>query len=209
MTDRVERILAVNDLFHAMRPGDLLGGSSRSLAGAIINLGTWGRPFVDLSHVAMLAQNPETGFLSVWESTSSSPLVCEVRRNLVSGVQCHAVAGWVNAYPGRVYHYALRPEHRLDAERAAELGRWWYTRVDAGYDRLGAWRARDLPLRALLRLLGLGREDLHLMFCSEGCAAAWRAAGVWEPPDASAWSPNRLARTAVEVGLVGTRQRIK
>jgi hypothetical protein len=181
------------------------------LEGAIINLGTWGVPFVDLSHVAMIAPNPETGFLGVWESTSRSPLMCQVRHKLVSGVQCHSIAGWINAYPGRVYHYALRAEHRLNAEGTAELGRWWYCHAEAGYDVRGAWRARDLLLAMLLRVCGFAREDLHSLFCSEACAAAWRAAGVWEPPggNASAWSPNRLARTALHDHLVQPRRRLK
>lgn len=43
------------------QPGDFLGFSERSLRGIIVNLATWGIPFVGLSHVGIIGQHPDTG----------------------------------------------------------------------------------------------------------------------------------------------------
>jgi len=189
-----------------LRAGDLIGFSSFSIAGAAINLGTWGIPFWDLSHVAIVVPHPFVpGSLALCESTSECDEDCLVAGCRVSGVQWHEVGPRVTAYLGRAWLYRLRRQTDKQPQRLAV-----YCNDCGGlsYDAIGAWRARDLPLSWIERRLGWWPENLHALFCSELAAAAWRAAGLWDPPDASAWSPNRLCRTAVDTGLCGRPLRL-
>lgn len=184
-------------------PGGLLGFSSFSLCGALINLGTWGLPFFGLSHVAIVARHPGLDTPLLWESTSRCDLPCAIRGKRVSGVQAHWIAERIGGYRGKVWYYPLRPG--LSGDQNADLTDFLDRRLGTDYDYLGALRARDATFIEKL----LGKENLHTLFCSELVATAWNEIGVWHTPNASRWSPNRLARTAVDVGIVGKPRRIR
>jgi hypothetical protein len=72
------------------------------------------------------------------------------------------------------------------------------------YDRLGAFRARDLPIGRIRRWL-LGRENLTSLFCSEFVASVMRILGLFATDNASAWNPNSLIRALRREKIVGER----
>jgi len=184
-----------------LRAGDLIGFSSFSLAGAAINLGTWGVPFSGLSHVAIIVPHPDLPRrLALCESTSQCDEPCLVAGKAVSGVQWHEPASRIAGYRGRAWLYPLR--RTLGPKDESRLARFCLSCTGVSYDAIGALRARDLPLGWLERRLGFWRENLHALFCSELCAAALRSAAVWDPPDVSGWSPNRLCRALLDIGVV-------
>ena len=184
-------------------PGGLLGFSAYSLEGALINLGTWGVPCFGHSHVAILADHPLLNELLVWESSSRSRLPCLLQERDVSGVQAHRIEEWIAADRGRYWYYPLGVP--LFGSQPRDLTDWLDHEIGRQYDSIGAFRARDFT--CIERWLG--RENLETLFCSELVAAAWRQIGVWHTGNASRWSPNRLIRTALEVGILRPGRRVR
>jgi hypothetical protein len=211
-------------------PGDLIGFSGYSLESVLINLGTVGIPFYSLSHVAIVGPHPlKPEEFALWESTSRCDLPCLLQGEPVSGVQCHTIRERIETYRGKVYHYPLSvfSRARLDSawpwprvycyhyplsvfSRArlfeGELSEFLHEQVGKGYDAIEAFRSRQTALGWIERRLT--RENHEALFCSELVAAAWKAAGLWYPPDWR-WNPNRLARTALSIGLVRPRRRVR
>jgi hypothetical protein len=187
-------------------PGDLVGFSGYSLESVLINLGTLGLPFYSLSHVAIVGPHPTDPLdCALWESTSRCDLPCLLQGEPVSGVQCHGISERIGSYHGKVYHYPLSIWSRMRLEQAT-LGEFLHAQVGKGYDAIEAFRTRATPLGWIERRLT--RENHEALFCSELLAAAWKAAGLWCPRDWR-WNPNRLARTALDIGLVLPRRRLR
>lgn len=190
-------------------PGDLIGFSGCDLASVLVNLATIGIPWYSLSHVGIIAQHPQQPQrLLLWESTGLMRRPCLLQRRIVYGVQAHPIRQRIQHYRGRVWHYPLSPFYAAVAEHSRHyLANWLERQQGTGYDAIGAFRTRETPLGWIERRLS--PENLHLLFCSELVVAAWRTIGVWNPPNASAWNPNRLARTAWDIGIVEKRRRLK
>lgn len=180
--------------FSAILPGDILGCSSCSKEGLLINACTCGLFGRSLSHVMLVTDHPYFSYPVICEATSRCNLPCIVQGGLVSGVQFHRIRDRVLTYPGRVWHYRLR--RPLDVRQRIALSRFCQSITGRQYDWVGAARARHTVLAAMERQIE--GEDLSKLFCSETCAAGWEAVGILDRDEnASAWSPNRLGRFAV------------
>lgn len=180
--------------------GDLLGFSGRDLLSAAINLGSLGLPRRGLSHVAIVANFRAEG-PCLYESTALVGIPCLQREAIVDGMQCHDIRDRVIGYPGRVWHYRLRRPLGLDEADWLEVRLRRLCRQASPYDYLGALGARS-TLVACAQRAKFGREDLAKLFCSELVAAMWADLRILKTSNASAWSPNALARYAVRHGLV-------
>ncbi|MFA6245167.1 MAG: hypothetical protein WC655_29760 [Candidatus Hydrogenedentales bacterium] len=192
-----------------LEPGDLIGFSAHDLLGAAINVSTLGWPLPPvcwrgLTHVAIVGL--DSGCQPVlWESTSLCDLPCLYCGSIHSGVQSHGPWTRIRNYAGSVWHYPLRePLGTFDTVRLRIFSERHHA---TPYDPLGAAQSRSLCFGWLHRLWL--PESGHKLFCSEYIAAAWEAATVWDTPNISAWSPNRLARIAVAAGIVLEPRRLK
>lgn len=183
--------------------GDLIGFSACTRLGITINLGTWGIPGYGLSHVALVGPHPCHGRPILYESTSIYDQHCILQGRKVDGVQAHEILPRVLDYRrrfGRVWHYPLVRE--LWPEQREALLKSCIESLGTPYDNIGAFRANDLPLNTIGKLL-FSHEDLVSMFCSEFCAARHRDARVFACVNASAWSPNSLTRAERRRGILG------
>lgn len=170
-----------------------------------INLGTWGIPFYSLSHVAIVAKNPETGTCVLFESTSLCEQRCVVREKHVEGVQGHYVSLRSRLYKGKVYHYPLAKN--LTDKQSGCLTDFCIGHLGVGYDAIGAFRSRDTPWGLLEQRFR--PENLQALFCSEFCAAALREIEEFRTGSVSKWNPNSFARALHRRGIVDRPQRVK
>lgn len=193
----------------AIVPGDLIGFSAGDLLGAAVNASTLGWPFPPkcwrgLSHVGVVAMDA-AGLPVIWEATTLCDLPCLFCGAIHSGLQSHGVQVRIKNYRGAVWHYPLRLGlDGIEQQQVTLYARRYHAR---GYDYLGAAQSRTLCLGWLRRLFV--RQNLDHLFCSEFVAAVWEAAEVWNTPNCSSWSPNRLARIAINVGIVKKPRRLK
>ena len=186
-------------------PGDMIGFSHRGCLGWTINLATGGVPGWGLSHVAQVIAHPEDGHPILCEATAWPSQPCIIRGVYTDGLQCHGISARVWSYPGRVWRYPLTTP--LMDEQSKQLTDFAVENLGRRYDYVGAFRARGAGFGWLERRLR--KEDLRSLFCSEFVAAGWRAAGIVGWRNASAWSPNRLARAARAAAVVGKPERWK
>ena len=184
--------------FSEIQPGDILGGSSCTWQGLLINFGTCSFVGNGLSHVMMVTNHLQFNRPVLCEATSQCDLPCIVQGRKVSGVQFHHIRERVIGYPGKIWWYRLRTP--LNVMQRATLSAFCQSITGREYDWLGAARARHTVLATIER--EIQGEDLRKLFCSETCAAGWETVGVL-PNDmnASAWSPNRLGRYAVQTKI--------
>lgn len=189
---------------HRVKPGDMIGFAECSSSGMAIRICTCGLLCCGgLSHVAFAVEWPGVRRPLLCESTTLADAPCVVAGRRVEGVQLHHLRQRVLEYHGWVWHYPLsEPLRPLEARRLAAFCR---KHLGAPYDLRGAMGARHTLLARWFR----GREDLSRLFCSEWCAAALREAGRLETQNASAWSPNGLARHLVRTGIVHRPRRVK
>ncbi len=178
----------------------MIGFSGADLLSDLVNLGSLGWPRRGLSHVAIVAHHGIDG-LSVYESTTGVPYPCQERLGYVNGMQCHPIGRRLATYAGRAWLYSLRRPLEPDESDVLEIRLRRLCREERPYDYLGALGARS-TLVAMAHRAKFGREDLSELFCSELVAAMWSGLAVLKTRNASAWSPNALARYAVRHGLV-------
>jgi len=196
---------------HGMHAGDVLGFSGRCWLGVLVNLATWGRPLIDISHVAIVAplHSDDPDRLVLWESRHDSPAPCLFAGEPVEGMQAHEIEATIEAYRGRVYRYPIaRSVTRHSAAKLAAYLRA-FARRRIPYDYLGAVRARGACCGWVRRLILRSPESLAALYCSELVPAALRSIGEFRTRNASAWSPNRLCRALVRRGCHGPRIRQK
>lgn len=186
-------------------PGDIVGFSSCSQSGFWVNIGTLGLPFWSLSHVAIVGLHPNTGTPVLFEATSLCDMRCAVKKRKISGVQAHYPDIRVRRYHGKAWHYQLKKP--LTVEQSAHLTDFCVGHIGIGYDAIGALRARSTALGLLER--HWRPENLQALFCSEFCAAAERAIGVFNTGDASKWNPNSFVRALRRRAIVGKPTRKK
>jgi len=181
------------------RPGHLLGFSGNDSLSAVINLGSLGWPGVGLSHVAICISHPNGPALV--ESTTVCDLACIESGETRAGLQCHLLQDRIPGYPGRVWHYPLRRPLTYIDGRELSIRLRAMCREGVPYDYRQAIDSRSTIVAAFMRWK-YGHEDLAQLFCSEMVAAEWRSLKILRTANASAWSPNALARYAVRHGLV-------
>lgn len=183
--------------------GDILGFSSHSLDGVLINIGTYGLPFWSLSHVAIVGEY--AGRKLLFESNVIPEQKCVVQNAYVCGTQAVEIEHKIETYKGKVWHFPLYRtlydfEHaRLDAFLIEYLGR--------NYDDSGAV---DAAGKVASWLKGIRREaSLNTLFCSEYCCAAHTAIGLFQTANVSRWSPNSFVREERGLGLLRKPRRLK
>ena len=187
--------------------GDLIAFRGRGLLAAGIQLATGSLPGFGLSHVAVVVQAGQGLPPLIAESTSLSRTACLWTGKRTLGVQVHSLVHRMLHYHGKIWHYPTRGVWPTQGE--VKLEAFVRSTLGTAYDPAGAFHCRSTPLNWLRRKLLGSRENRTSLFCSEFVAAAWQAAGVWDPPNISEWSPNQLVRTATQTGIVGMPRRIK
>lgn len=205
-----------------VRPGDMLGFSGRDLVATLINVSTWGVPLLPgvpasiagLSHVGIVVADPaDPASVLLYESTCLYPRRCSRQGRLVCGVQAHRITPRVSGFCGAVWHYPLAQP--LNEHEQWLLAGFVDGMLGRSYDWSGALAARHLPIGRLRKLLyaagGADRRDeaLHRLFCSEFVAAALDSVGRFATFTPQSWSPNGLARAALDRGTFLSCARIK
>jgi len=174
---------------NVMKPGDVIGFSGRGWVSAAINIGTYGFPFCGISHIGVMAHDPE-GRLLLFESTSLENLPCVISGEDFTGTQAHYLDDILEAYFGRVYHYPLyRPLYPNENTR---LTRFLMETIHTPYDLMGAFRATGVGISWIESWFR--EQDLNTIFCSEWIASALSVIGIFPTSNASRWNPNRLVR---------------
>ena len=188
-----------------LSPGDLIGFCDRGPLGVGINLATWGIPGWGLSHVAIVGGYGPLLF----ESTTLADAPCAVTGKFTDGVQAHFPNARLARFRGRVWRYPLADQLRCGQRLQLREFCCHHTRQRTSYDALGAFRSRSTPLGIVERLFLQSPENLSRLFCSEFVAAALKACGVWNAPNASRWNPNSLVRALSRAGIIEPRRRIR
>jgi len=188
---------------NTMKAGDVVGFSGRGWISAAVNIGTYGLPFFGISHVGVMANDPD-GRLLLFES-SEDDLPCAIFGEKFVGTQAHVLGDVLEVYKGKVYHYPLyRP---LYPNEDARLTRFLMETIHTPYDLMGALRATGVGISWIESLFR--PQDLSTIFCSEQVASALSMIGVFPTSNASRWNPNRLCRHLRWNGAVGKPRRLK
>ena len=178
-----------------VKSGDLIGFSGYSLSGLIINLGTFGIPFYDLSHIGIVADYK--GELVLFESTTLCEQPCLVQGKLVSGAQAHNLTTRIDTYKGRTWHYPLiRP---LPQKHSEKLSQHLLKDIGKPYDMLGAIRSGGWLFSKIESWFR--DEDLNNLFCSEWVANAHHHIDLFRTRSSSRWSPNSYVRETYRRGI--------
>lgn len=183
--------------------GDILGFSSHSIDGVLINVGTYGIPFWSLSHVAIIGEHE--GRKLLFESNVIPEQKCVVQDAFVCGTQAVEIERKIETYKGKVWHFPLYRtlydfEHeRLDAFLIEYLG---HNYDDSGaVDAAGKWLSWIKSMRR--------DASLNTLFCSEYCCAAHTTIGIFQTANVSRWSPNSFVREERRLGLLRKPRRLK
>lgn len=185
------------------KPGDLIGFSGEALTSVLINLGSYGIPFWDLSHIGIMGEY--RGKLLLFESNVVDPEPCEITGKFFAGTQAHTLESRLKDYSGKVWHYPLKsPLYDFEVKR---LNNFLADTVGIPYDQIGAFRSGGFGWSLFESFLH--EEDLSHVFCSEWCAAAHAQIGRFNTDNFSRWSPNRLARTMRRQGILAKPRRLK
>lgn len=176
--------------FPRFQPGDILGCAGDSFVSKAIAIGTcklhqlWRGEW--FSHVAIAA--PYYGDQMVWESTTLSPVPCDIRDVMVSGVQAHEPEKWLRIYPGKVWRFRLRKNNELTGLQARHLGEMLTEDLDAKYDMENAilagthwtkrlfWKAPDQSSFFCDELVAQRMQDLRVIpkvFNAQEITPAW------------------------------------
>lgn len=179
-----------------------MGFSGRNLSGLIINIGSFGIPFRDFSHIGIVANY--LGRNRLFESTSLNSLPCLIQNKPVSGSQCQDLDLRIRFYRGSVRRIPLKDP--LTSEQSVDLTEYLVDNTGLPYDYLGAERSGGKLWAQMHRLLH--PEDATALFCSEWCVLAMREIDVFRATNASAWNPNSLYRAVRRRGTYGKRQKL-
>jgi hypothetical protein len=186
-----------------IKPGDIIGFTGSHWKSCAINLATYGIPWWSLSHIGIVGEH--SGSLLLFESTTFNTQPCVITGKFIQGSQAHHLEGAVNNYNGKVWHYSLY-RSLFDHERH-RLNDFLYDTLGRPYDRIGAFRAGGVGFSWLeSKLRG---ADLSSIFCSEWCASAHAAIGIFPNDNGARWNPNLFARTERKMGLLRKPRRLK
>lgn len=198
--------MARNDLTFdtgAIKPGDVIGFSGGSWVSSAINVGTYGLPFLGISHVGIMAK-AQDGRLLLFESSDDS-LPCAITGEQFAGTQAHKLDDVLEICTGRVYHYPLH--RQLSSVEDARLTQFLLDTIGTPYDLMGALRAAGVGLSWFESLFR--PQDLSTIFCSEWLALAFSTIDIFSTSNASRWNPNRLCRHLRWNNVVRRPRRIK
>ena len=182
-----------------LRPGGIITVSAPNCVGRTIRVCTLGAE----NHIGFIGLGEHEGPY-LWESTMSSRLRCSAVRHVVQGVQYHPITARLREEAKRgstVWYYP--PTQELTDEQRQELIYFCTLHLGQPYDYWGAFRVRLLCCGWLAQRVLPIREGLGNWFCSEFVAAAFRAADLFYPMNASAWSPVALRKMLVKLEVVG------
>jgi len=171
-----------------LKVGDIISFSGWKLHSIIINLCSYGIPFLSASHVGIIGEYEGESLL--FESTTLSTVPCVIQGKPFKGTQAVRLEDRLANYTGRVWHYPLY--RRLFDAEAERLNQFLVGHIGISYDLIGAVRAGGEAWSWFESLLH--DEDLGHIFCSELCAAAHREIGLIRTDNVSRWNPNRLIR---------------
>jgi len=188
----------------AARAGDIVGFSGRYWISAAVNIATYGIPLFGISHVGIIANSPD-GKLRLFESTSldgDSP--CEILGKPICGTQAHSLDTVLQRYRGKAWLYPLyRSLYPNEDQRLTEF---LVSTLGVPYDEMGALRSAGIGLSWVESLFR--EQDLHLIYCSEWCAAAYAVIGLHATANVSRWNPNRLCRNLRWHGILRKPRRL-
>jgi len=171
-----------------LQPGDIIAYSGAGWPSVIVNLGSYGIPWLHASHVGIIGEYK--GEMLVFESTSLSNVPCVIQGKPFVGTQAVRLEDRMAAYKGRMWHYPLcRPLFDTENECLTEF---LTAHIGIAYDLVGALRSGGVALSWFESWLR--KEDLGLIFCSEFCVAAHRNIGLLRTDNVSRWNPNRFIR---------------
>ena len=104
-----------------------------------------------------------------------------------------------------MWHYPLcRPLYENEDKRLTEF---LMGTLHTPYDAMGAFRSAGVGFSWLESCLR--EQDLHMIFCSEWCAAALTNIGIFQTDDAAPWNPNHFVRTLRRKELVFKPRRLR
>ncbi len=187
----------------ALRAGDVVGFSGQGFVSDAINLGSFGVPRWGLSHIGIIGKYKGERYL--FESTTlNKGKPCDIRGEACSGVQAHYL-GDILDRPGKVWQYKLA--QKLQKEQSNKLTTNLLEHLGTAYDYFGAARSGGVLLRKVEGFLR--PEDLSTFFCSELVALMLDQLGLISVENASAQSPNSLARKLIRENLTTYAKRIK
>ena len=171
-----------------LKPGDIIAYSGKSFPSFVVNLCSYGIPWLHASHVGIIGEYKSE--LLIFESTTLSNVPCVIQGRPFKGTQAVRLKDRLATYNGRVYHYPLyRPLFDAENKRLTEF---LTAHIGIAYDLVGALRSGGAALSWFESWLR--KEDLGLIFCSELCAAAHRNIGMLRTDNVSRWNPNRFIR---------------
>lgn len=171
-----------------IKVGDIVSFSGVGWPSIVVNLGSYGIPWLHASHIGIMGEYK--GELLLFESTTLSNLPCVIRCEPFKGTQAVRLEDRVASYEGRIHHYPLYCE--LYHDEAARLNAFLIDHIGIPYDTIGAFRSGGTAwswLESWLR-----EEDLSRIFCSEFCAAGHREIGMMRTDNVSSWNPNKFIR---------------
>lgn len=178
------------------KSGDIIGFSGKDFVSDAINLCSLGLPRFSIHHVGVVSVLHGTPML--YESKGMGEMPCARTGRLVNGVQAHPLDAVLEHLKAcNVWHYSLRCELYPDEEE--RLLYFLDKQVGAPYDKAGAIKSGGILVRAITRRFC--PENTQALFCSELVADALVNIGRFYTDDVSAWSPNRLTRTLVNMGV--------
>jgi hypothetical protein len=196
----------VNKIVHPddLKAGDVIGFSGNSWISGLINVGTYGLPWWDISHVGIMA-HADDGRLLLFESTTLENMPCEIAGQCFDGTQAHVLDKMLPAYNGKVWHYPLyRPLYESEDKRLTEF---LMVTIHTPYDEMGAFRSAGVGLSWIESCFR--EQDLHMIFCSEWVAAGLSNIGIFNTSDSARWNPNHLCRTLRRRELVFKPRRMR
>jgi hypothetical protein len=178
-----------------MKPGDLIGFSGYDLSGLVINLGTFGIPFYNISHIGIIAEHHNK--LMLFESTTLCELPCLIQGEPVSGAQAHCITSRIDNYNGRTWHYPL--SQGLTCDQSYNLTEYLLKDIGKEYDMLGAIRSGGWLFSSIENWFR--GQDLNNLFCSEWVASAHHHIDLFRTRSSSRWNPNSYVRETYRRGI--------
>lgn len=186
----------------SLADGDVIGFSGNGLVSDVINLATFGVPRWGLSHIGIICSYRGVRYL--FESTTLGDTPCDILQRKVNGVQAHRLYDILER-PGRVWKYKINKALDDSQHRALLLN--LLAQLGTPYDYKGAARSGGFLIRQVGSILR--RQDISKLFCSELVAFVLTKIGHAVINNASAQSPNSLARRLVRDGICLKPVRIK
>ena len=179
---------------HVFAPGDLLIFSGRGFFSSVIRLATCS-PY---SHVGVCAE--AWGKVYLFESTTLCDLPDDLTGKKHAGVQAHVPETRIAAYDGRVWRLPVALGWKLSHDENTRLSRFLLDMLRKPYDELGAILSPVERIRP---------EHEESFFCSELVAMGLQRVGRFPLAQPQQWTPGRLVREGLRLGIFNKQERLK